>query len=169
MGQSLCESQGCAGRAGSISCCLALEFGTPQGRPRQGLTGRSPIVVSLPFLKMQMNPPVQDTQAMWAAPAGTRQLTLSSGKALVWHSGMLSFRDRRMGLPGRSYYPPCGGSLALLGAFTQAIWNLLRRPQSHLGLRSVRARPLEATGVADRPRGGIQAWSSQAVVLAKGP
>lgn len=34
-----------------------------------------------------------------------------------------------------------------------------RRPHSRLGLRSVRARPLEATGVVDRSSGGVQAWS----------
>lgn len=40
-----------------------------------------PIFSSLPFLKKQMKPPGQDTEAMWAAPHGPRQLTLPSGKA----------------------------------------------------------------------------------------
>lgn len=59
------------------------------------------------------------------------------------------------------------GKSSPLWQFTQAFWNLLPAATVRLGLRLVCARPLEATGVADSPRGVVQAWSCGAV--GKGP
>lgn len=159
MGQSLCESPEVRE---SRNHRMWSGAGTwyPAGNPQP----TDPIFSSLPFLKKQMKPPEQDTEAMWAARmdhAGSPSHLARLSRGI---RGGSSFAAEIKGRIARTSNPPCGGSLSLPGAFTQASGTSCRRPQFRLGLRSVCARPLEATGVADSPRGGVQAWSFGAVV-----